>query len=95
MKRLFYPPCTYYHGRATGLSTRYRFLRHVNTNTLALVLFVAMALVGITRAKEPQNNESAHTGDAGAELAVRARDMSVSVQQGSAKNSWNKIAPNR
>ena len=76
-------PHTYYHGRVTGLSTRYAFLRHVNTNTLAVVLFVALALVDITRAKEPQNNESAHTGDRDAGLAIRARDTSVSVQQAS------------
>jgi hypothetical protein len=76
-------PHTYYNGGATGLSTRYAFLRHVNTNTLAVVLFVALALVDITRAKEPQNNESAHTGDRDADLAIRARDTSVSVQRGS------------
>ena len=74
-------PHTYCHGRAIGLSTRYAFLRHVNTNTLAVVLFVALALVDITRAKEPQNNESARTGHADAELAIRARDTSVSVQK--------------
>lgn len=76
-------PHTYYRYRATGLSKRYAFLRHLNTNTLAVVLFVALTLVDITRAKEPQNNESAHTGDRDTGLAIKARDTSVSVQQGS------------
>lgn len=76
-------PHTYCHGRATGLSTRCAFLRRVNTNTLALVLFGALTLVGIIRAKEPQNNHSARAGHADAELAIRTRDTSVSVQQGS------------
>jgi hypothetical protein len=53
----------------------------VNTNTLALVLFVALALVDITRAKEPQNNEPAYTGDGQAEFAIRARNTSVSLCQ--------------
>jgi hypothetical protein len=81
MKRLFHLPHTYYQSRATGLSTRYALLRHVNTNTLALVLFVALALVDITRAKEPQNNEPAYTGDGQAEFAIRARNTSVSLCQ--------------
>jgi hypothetical protein len=89
-------PHTYRHGRSTGLSTRCAFLRHVNTNTLALVLFVALALVGISRVKEPQNNQSARTGHADADLAIRTSDTSVSVQHGSLpKISWNKTPRNR
>ena len=74
-------PHTYYYGRATGLPTRYAFLRHVNTNTLALMLFVALALICITRAKEPQKSEAADTRDAAAELAIGARHTSVSTEQ--------------
>ena len=68
-------------GSATGLSPRYAFLRHLNTNTLALILFVALALVGITPAKELQNDESAHARDIDAELAIRLRDTSFSARQ--------------
>src|SRR6266581_1494990 len=35
------------------------FLRHVNTGTLAFVLFVALALLNTMRGKEPDTRESA------------------------------------
>ena len=35
------------------------FLRHLNTGTLAFVLFVALALLSTTRGKEPETRESA------------------------------------
>ena len=34
------------------------FLRHVNTGTLAFVLFVALALLSTMRGKEPETRES-------------------------------------
>src|SRR5438067_10436576 len=89
------------HGAATGLLARYAFLRYVNMNTLAFVLFVALALLNTTPAKEAQNNDSAHTRDTNAELVIRPCDTSVLAQQAiyaytfSAKNSWNKIPGNR
>jgi hypothetical protein len=91
----------HYHGTATGLLTRYAFLRHVNMNTLAFVLFVALALLNSTRAKESPNNDSAHARDTNTELVIRPCDTSVLAQQElhaytfSAKNSWNKIPRNR
>ena len=89
------------HGAATGLLARYAFLRHVNMNTLAFVLFVALALLNTTRAKESQNNDSAHTRGTDAELVIRPCDTSVLAEQEvhaytfSAKNSRNKIPRNR
>ena len=35
------------------------FLRHVNTGTLAFVLFIALALLSTMRGKEPETGESA------------------------------------
>ena len=35
------------------------FLRHVNTGTLAFVLFIALALLSTMRGKEPETRESA------------------------------------
>jgi hypothetical protein len=90
-----------YRDAATGVSARYAFLRHLNTNTLAFVLFAAFALLSTTRAKEPQNNESAHSGDTNAELVIKPCAISVSAPQEfyaytfSAKNPWNKIPRNR
>jgi len=91
----------HYHGAATGLLARYAFLRHVNMNTLAFVLFVALALLNTTRAKESQNNDSAHNRDTDAELVIKPCDTSVLAQQeihaytSCTKNSWNKIPRNR
>ena len=90
-----------YHKATTGVAARYAFLRHLNTNTLAFVLFVAFALLSTTRTKEPQNNESAHPGDTNAELVIRPCATSVSAPQEiyaytfSAKNPWNKSQRNR
>jgi hypothetical protein len=91
----------HYHGAATGLLRRYAFLRHVNMNTLAFVLVVALALLNSTRAKESHANDSAHTRDTNAELVIRPCDTSVLAQQEiraytfTAKNSWNKIPRNQ
>ncbi len=94
-------PLAPYHKATTGVAARYAFLRHLNTNTLAFVLFVAFALLSATRTKEPQNNEFAHTGGTDAELVTKASDTSMSAREEihtgtvSAKNSWNKVPPNR
>jgi hypothetical protein len=94
-------PSAYYHVAAPGLLARYAVLRHVNMNTLAFVLFVALALLNTTRAKEPQNNDSAHTRDTDPELVIRPCDTSVLAQREihaytfTAKNFWNKMPRNR
>src|SRR5437879_3010276 len=94
-------PSANYHRATRGLSARYAFLRHFNADTLAFVLFVALALLSTTRAKEPQNNEFAHTGGTDAELVTKASDTSMSAREEihtgtvSAKNLWNRVPPNR
>ena len=90
-----------YHKATAGVAARSALLRHLNTNTLAFVLFVAFALLSTTRAKEPQNNESAHSGNTNAGLVIRPCATSVATLQEiyaytfSAKNPWNKIPQNR
>ena len=74
------------------------FLRHINTNTLAFALFVALALLSTSRGKELETRESAHARDTGAKLAIGACD--TSPQHGerhkfTAKDFGNKVAPNR
>jgi hypothetical protein len=64
-------PLIHSNGPAIGLSPRYAFLRHLNTSTLALCLFVAFALLGTTRAKESQNDKWTHFTETDAELVVR------------------------
>jgi len=94
-------PLTYYQGRATALSVRYAFLRHLNTSTLALILFVAFAVLGTTRAKESQNDEWVHASKTDAELVVKPSHSPASARQEihtyavSGKNSRNEIPLNR
>jgi hypothetical protein len=47
------------------------FLRHLNMGTLALALFVALALLNPVRGKEPETREAAHVRDTEPELATR------------------------
>jgi plastocyanin len=44
---------------ARSASVAYPLLRHLNMGTLALVLFVALALLSTTRGKEPSTSKSA------------------------------------
>ena len=46
------------------------FLRHVNTGNLALVLFVAMALLTTMRGKEPATRESTPVQAAKTEVVI-------------------------
>jgi hypothetical protein len=85
----------------TGFSTQPAFLRHLNTNTLAIVLFVALAILRTTRGKEPKNNESAYARDTESKVAIRPCDTSsLALQEvqghefSTAKDFGNKIARN-
>ena len=46
------------------------FLRHLNTGTLALVLFVALALLSNMHGKEPETRESAPAGTTKSEVII-------------------------
>ena len=46
------------------------FLRHVNTGTLAFVLFVALALLSTMRGKEPETRESAAAKSTKTEVVI-------------------------
>ena len=71
----------HYHGTAMCLLTRHAFLRQVNMNTLAFVLFVALVLLNSTRTKESPNNDSAHARHTNTELVIRPCDTSVLAEQ--------------
>ncbi len=92
----------YYHNNiVTDLSARLAFLRHLNTNTLALALFVAVALLSISRAKEPPMGVSPHAKDGEAGLTIGPCDslswprQEVQVTISPSQISGNKGAPNR
>ena len=53
------------------------FLRHVNTRTLALFLFVALALLTTMRGKEPETRESAPIETTSSEVIIDKQDDNV------------------
>ena len=54
------------------------FLRHLNTGTLAFVLFVALALLSNMHGKEPETRESAPAGTAKSEVIIDRHHNDVS-----------------
>jgi hypothetical protein len=46
------------------------FLRHLNTGTLAFIMFVALALLSTTRGKDAETRESAHAGTTKGEVII-------------------------
>ena len=77
------------------------FLRHLNTGTLALALFVAFALLTAAPAKEPEARMSAHARDTESQLTVTPCDTWAPAQQevqghkSSTKDFGNKVARNQ
>jgi plastocyanin len=62
---------TYYRKPATRCVTVLTpFLRHLNTGTLAFVLFVALALLSTMRGKEPETRESAAAKSTKTEVVI-------------------------
>ena len=54
------------------------FLRHLNTGTLAFVLFVALALLSNMHGKEPETRESAPAGTTKSEVIIDRHHNDVS-----------------
>jgi len=77
------------------------FLKHLNTGTLALALFVALALLTTTRGKEAETASSAHARDTDSQLTVKPCDpllpsrQQVQGHKFTAKNFGNKVARNQ
>ena len=53
------------------------FLRHLNTGTLAFVLFIALALLNTIRGKEPETRESAPIETTSSEVIIDKQDDNV------------------
>jgi hypothetical protein len=69
------------------------FLKHLNPGTLALALFVALALLTTTRGKEPETRVSAHARDAESQLTIKPCDAWLPTKQEvNATNSVRKIS---
>jgi hypothetical protein len=92
----------HYNKSAVGsVSVLSALLRHLNTGTLALAPFVALALLTGARGKEPEARVSTHARDTESQLTIAPCDTWVPAQQEvqrdkfTAKDFWNKGAPNR
>jgi hypothetical protein len=57
------------------------FLRHLNTGTLALALFVALAVLSATRGNEPEAKAWACGTSADSQLAIIPCDISLQTQR--------------
>jgi hypothetical protein len=63
-------PVHYQQRTARSVSVLSPFLRHVNTGTLAFIMFVALALLSTTRGKETEIKESAPPGTTKSEVII-------------------------
>jgi hypothetical protein len=94
-------PPTHYQLVPTGWPKRCAFVRRLNMNSLALVLFMAVAVLSTTRSKEFGNTRSVYTSDTAAELFITSCDNSVQQSEKCVltpvigKNPGNKMHPNR
>jgi hypothetical protein len=68
------PPAHYHDSTVTGISARWTCLRHLNANTLALALFIALVLLTNSRARDPEIGVSSHIRHTEPQLAVRPCD---------------------
>ncbi len=66
------------------------FLRHLNPGTLAIVMFVALALLSTSRGKETETGGSPLT-----EVTKTEKARSIQAYEFIAKDFGNKGAPNR
>jgi hypothetical protein len=63
-------PALYRKPPASGVSVLTPFLRHVNTGTLAFVMFVAVALLNTTHGKDSEPRESTPPKAAKSEVVI-------------------------
>ncbi len=70
-------PVHYHKPTARWVSVLSRFLRHVNTGTLALVMFVALALLSTTRGREAETRESAPAKVTTSEVIIKGGQRTI------------------
>jgi len=70
------------------------FLRHLNTGTLALVMFVALALLSNTHGKEAETRESAPDKVTTSEVITKGGQRTIRDVDLAEKGTLRRIAPN-
>ena len=70
-------PVHYHKPTARCLSLLSPFLRHVNTGTLALVMFVALALLSTTHGRKAETRESAPAKATTSEVIIKAGQRTI------------------
>jgi hypothetical protein len=72
----------HYNKSAVGsVSVLAAFVRHLNMSTLALALFVALALLTAARGKEPETTVSAHARGTESQLTITPCRSSLTAQR--------------
>lgn len=70
------------------------FLRHVNTGTLALVLFVALALLSTTRGREAETRGSAPAKVTTSEVIIKGGQRTIRDLDFTEKETLRQLAHN-
>ena len=84
-----------YRKSATGcVSALTPFLRHVNTGTLAFLLFVALALFSSTRGKDAETRELGPVKVTTSEVIVKGGQLTIRDVDLTEKGTLKRIAPN-
>jgi hypothetical protein len=87
-------PVHYHKPTARSVSVLYPFLRHVNTGTLAVVMFVALALFSSTRGKDAETRESAPAKVTTSEVIIKGGDRTILDLDLREKGTLRRIAHN-
>ncbi len=70
------------------------FLRHLNPGTLALVMFVALALLNSTRGKDAETRELGPVKVTTSEVIVKGGQLTIRDVDLTEKGTLKRIAPN-
>jgi hypothetical protein len=70
------------------------FLRHVNTGSLAFVLFVALALLSTTRGREAETRESAPAKVTTSEVIIKGGQRTIRDLDFTEKETLRQLAHN-
>ena len=87
-------PVRYQKPTAGSVSAISPFLRHVNTSTLAVVMFVALALLSATRGREVETRELTPTKATTGEVSIKEGQRMIRDLDLGEKKTLGRIAHN-
>ena len=87
-------PVHYHKPTARCVTVLTPFLRHLNPGTLALVMFVALALLNSTRGKDAETRELGPVKVTTSEVIVKGGQLTIRDVDLTEKGTLKRIAPN-